>query len=120
MGQPDPKPHTPPSPEKPYEQVRLKPDDAVVRKWKAVSVNGDWLLSGNCPRCNHSCEKAVSEEVMVMAFEAEAPTPVNEGVHVIQCNCSHAHPHRPDNVPAGCGAYWGIRVARAGGSDGGS
>lgn len=120
MGADDPKQNIPPSTDKPFEQVRLKLDDTLVQQWKPEMVNGDWIFSGNCPRCGHLWEKAVRDEVMVIAFEAETPAPENEGTYVVQCNCPHAHPGRPDDVSSGCGAYWGIRVRRTGGSGSGS
>jgi hypothetical protein len=122
MAEVDPKPAAPkpaPAPEKPYEQASVTPTEPAMKEWKSVLVNGDWIFSGDCPRCGHRWEKAITEEVMVMAFEADLPEPDdalsesdNEGVHVVVCNCTHAHPERPDEVSVGCGAYWGIRVRR--------
>jgi hypothetical protein len=97
-----------------YEQVSVTPPDALMEQWKRVFVNGDWIFSGDCPRCGHRWEKAITEEVMVMAFEADVPAAKDKGVHVVICNCTHAHPGRPDDAPSGCGAYWGILVRRSG------
>ncbi|HSS41096.1 MAG TPA: hypothetical protein VLK37_00935 [Solirubrobacterales bacterium] len=97
----------------PYESVSLTPDLNTVKGFEVNGVKDGVRYSGDCPRCGHPWEKVVPDEVVVMALEAERPESEDEGIHVVQCNCTHPHPDRPDGITVGCGAYWGLRVRNA-------
>jgi hypothetical protein len=70
----------------------------AVEGWPWEDRDGDWIKHGSCPRCGHHMDRTVAGGI-AYALPPPAPQPV-----AIWCNCTAAHPHRPTDRGAGCGA----------------
>ncbi|TDC28597.1 hypothetical protein E1211_27580 [Micromonospora sp. 15K316] len=64
------------------------------------------LLSGDCPRCRHPVTFPVVDHVY---RHGSAIPPGDPGYRTVLCTCDAEHPGRPAG-PAGCGAYWTLRL----------
>ncbi|GAB3940766.1 hypothetical protein GCM10027614_24970 [Micromonospora vulcania] len=64
------------------------------------------LLSGQCPRCDHSMSNTLVDDLYRRVAPATAP---DLGYRTVLCECDADHPARPDGL-RGCGAYWTLRL----------
>ncbi|WP_406078902.1 hypothetical protein [Micromonospora sp. NBC_00858] len=64
------------------------------------------LLSGRCPRCDHTTTSTVVDELYRRDTPAAAQDP---GYRTVLCECETDHPARPAGL-RGCGAYWTLRL----------
>jgi hypothetical protein len=67
----------------------------TVEKWPWTQVDGDWVKTGICPRCEHEMDGTIPGGVVTFGPAAE---PV-----VVVCNCRHSHKGRPNEYTEGCG-----------------
>lgn len=72
------------------------------------------VLRGTCPRCRHSMEFMISDEVVrrLRWFRpgTKESMPVKTTEEPMLCTCGADHPNRPEGY-VGCGAYWNLEVS---------
>ena len=75
---------------------------AAVNAWPWTSKGGgEWLKTGNCPRCGHHME-VPTFGFTISEFTAGVPPKAPEPVPA-RCDCSSDHPERPTPLKTGCG-----------------
>ncbi len=72
--------------------------------WKVSGVQIGWFASGTCPTCRHA----------IALYRRSAFGFLPKRPLAVACNCTEAHPGRPEGVVQGCGqstviapAEWG-------------
>ncbi|MCP3938375.1 MAG: hypothetical protein GY708_23760 [Actinomycetia bacterium] len=62
---------------------------------------------GPCPRCAHPFVYQWPLEIVRTTLQAKADDVIPV---TVLCQCTHAHPGRPEGTDQGCGAYWNLAV----------
>ncbi|MEU3355188.1 hypothetical protein [Streptomyces sp. NPDC037389] len=79
---------------------------------------GTMVLTGACPRCDHTMEFLITDQVVKRSHHVPAPAPAPAPAATVpedepmMCTCEAEHEHRPAGF-VGCGAYWNIKVLPA-------
>jgi hypothetical protein len=82
----------------PYDSTPDPAFEAGVKKfawqaWMRGTVQIGWLATGSCPRCGHT----------MAAYRRRAIGLQPGRGFSVSCNCTSAHPGRPEGVTQGCG-----------------